>query len=147
MYYSHSVQTLPNLGCIHTRKVHELTCFGPNTMLSFGLFGAVRFQNKTTRTLKVIHSLVHPFNRTRACLESDRDHLFSWVSVRLFGAHPSVIAVFTPAQKIHTKGTPNEHEFDSIEPNETGVNTPLHSDNSNMMQWSLHSFYLMQSKW
>ncbi len=88
---------------------------GPNTMLIFVLFGAVRFHtalfasepetvNKTTRVLKVIHSLVHPFNRTRVRLEADRDHFFSWVSVRLFDPHPSVIAVFTPAQKIRTKG-------------------------------------------
>ncbi len=81
------------------------------------------FVNKTTRVLKVIHSLVHPFNRTRVCLEADLDHLFNWVSVQLFGPHMSVIAVFTPAQKILTKGR-NELEFDSIEPNKTGVNTP-----------------------
>ncbi len=55
-------------------------------------------------------------------MEVDRDNQFSWVSVWLFGAHPIVIAVFTPAQKI--KGG-NELEFDSIEPNKTGVNTPL----------------------
>ncbi len=42
---------------------------------------------------KVIHSLVHPFNRTRVCLEADWDHLFSWVSVRLFGPHLRAIAV------------------------------------------------------
>ncbi len=88
------------------------------------LFGAVRFHtalfasepeiiNKTTRVLKVIHSLVHPFNRTRVRLEADRDHLFSWDSVRLFGAHPSATAVFTPAQKIRTKRG-NKLEFDSI---------------------------------
>ncbi len=99
---------------------------GPNTMLIF-LFGAVRFHtalfasepetvNKTTRVLKVIHSLVHPFNRLRVRLEAD--------SVRLFGVHPIAIAVFTPAQNIRTKGG-NEPEFDSIEPNKTGVNTPL----------------------
>ncbi len=79
---------------------------GPNTMLIF-LFGAFRFHtalfasepetvNKTTRVLKVIHSLVHPFNRLRVHLEAD--------SVRLFGVHPIAIAVFTPAQNIHTKG-------------------------------------------
>ncbi len=56
--------------------------------------------NKTTRVLKVIHSLVHPLNRTRVGLEADRDHLFGCVSVPLFGPHLSVIAVFTPAQKI-----------------------------------------------
>ncbi len=98
------------------------------------MFGAVCFHtvlfasepktvNKTTRVLKVIHSLVHPFNRTRVRLEPDWDHLFSWVSVRLFGPHQSAIAVFAPAQKIRTKGG-NELEFDSVEPNKTGVNTP-----------------------
>ncbi len=75
--------------------------------------------NKTTRVLKVIHSLVHPFSRTRVCLEADRDHLFSWVQV--FGQHPNAIAVFTPALKIRTKGG-NELEFDSIKLNKTGVN-------------------------
>ncbi len=63
-------------------------------------------------------------NRTRVRLEPNRDHLFSWVSVRLFGAHQSAIAVFTPAQKIRTKGG-NKPEFVLIEPNKTGVNTPL----------------------
>ncbi len=60
-------------GCIHTRKIWS----GPNSMLIFGLFGAVRFhtalfvsepetkQNHTCAVLKVIHSLVHPLNRTR----------------------------------------------------------------------------------
>ncbi len=62
-------------------------------------------------------------NRTRVRLEVDRDHLFSWVSVWLFGPHSSAIAVFTPAQKIRTKGG-NKLEFDSIETNKTGVNTP-----------------------
>ncbi len=83
------------------------------------MFGAVCFHtvlfasvNKTTRVLKVIHSLVHPFNCTRVRLEPDRDHLFSWVSVRLFGPHQSAIAVFAPAQKIRTKGG-NELEFKS----------------------------------
>ncbi len=53
---------------------------GPNTMLIFFLLGAVRFHtalfasepeivNKTTHVLNVIHSLVHPFNRTRVRLE------------------------------------------------------------------------------
>ncbi len=51
---------------------------------------------------KVIHSLVHPFNRTRVHLDPDREQLFSLVPVRLFGSHPS--AIHTPAQKIHTKG-------------------------------------------
>ncbi len=46
------------------------------------------------------------------------------VSVRLFGVHPNAIAVFTPAQKIHTKGG-NEPEFVLIKLNKTGVNTPL----------------------
>ncbi len=32
-------------------------------------------------------------NRTRVCLVAGQDHLFSWVSVRLFGPHPSAIAV------------------------------------------------------
>ena len=59
-----------------------------------------------------------------SCLEPDRDHLFSWVSVRLFGLHQSAIAVFTPAQKIRTKGG-NKLELDSIEPNKSGVNTLL----------------------
>ncbi len=45
--------------------------------------------NKTTRVLKVIHSLVHPLNRTRVGLEADRDHLFGCVSVPLFGPHLS----------------------------------------------------------
>ncbi len=101
-------------------------------MLIFFFFGAVRFHtalfasepetvNKTTHVLKVIHSLVHPFSCTRVGLDADRVHLFSSVSVRCLD--PSAIAVFTPAQKIHTKG--NKLEFDSIEPNKTGVNTPL----------------------
>ncbi len=101
------------------------------------MFGAVCFHTalfasepetviKTTCVLEVIHSLVHPINCTRVRLEADRDHLFSWVLVRLFDPHPSAIAVFTPAQKIHTKGE-NELEFDLIEPNKTGVNTPLKS--------------------
>ncbi len=55
--------------------------------------------NKTTRVLKVIHSLVHPLNRTWVGLDADRD--FGCVPVPLFGPHLSVIAVFTPAQKIH----------------------------------------------
>ncbi len=73
---------------------------------------------------KVIHSLVHPFTHTRVRLAADRDHLFSWVSEQLFVVHPSAIAVFTPAQKIRTKGG-SELVFDSIEPNKTGANTPL----------------------
>ncbi len=60
--------------------------------------------NKTTHVLKVIHSLVHPFNRTRVNLEADRDHLFTWVLERLFGEHPSAIAVFTPCQKFRIQG-------------------------------------------
>ncbi len=99
----------------------------------FSLFGVVCFHtalfasepetvNKTTRVLRVIHSLVHPFNRTRVNLEDDRDHLFSWVSVRLFGVRLSAIAVFTPAQKVRTKGG-NELEFDLIEPNKIGEKT------------------------
>ncbi len=68
--------------------------------------------SKTPRVLNVIHSFVHPFNRTRVHLDADRDHLFSRVSVQLFGAHPSAIAVFTPAQKIRTKWG-NEFEFNS----------------------------------
>ncbi len=79
--------------------------------------------NKTTCVFKVIHTLVHPFNHTRVSLEAGRDHLFSWVWVRLFGPHLSAIAVFTPAEKIRSKGE-NELEFDSIGPNKTGVNTP-----------------------
>ncbi len=78
------------------------------------LFSAVYFQTalfaseqetvyKTTRVLMVIHSLVHPLNCTRVSLEADRDHLFSWVSVWLFGVHQSAIAVFRRAQKIRTK--------------------------------------------
>ncbi len=47
-----------------------------------------------------------------------------------FGAHQSAIGVFTPAQKIRTKGGNKpefvliEPEFVLIEPNKTGVNTP-----------------------
>ncbi len=59
-----------------------------------------------------------------SALEADQDHLFSWVSVRLYGVHQSTIAVFTPAQKIRTKGG-NKPELVLIEPNKTGVNTPL----------------------
>ncbi len=86
--------------------------------------------------LKVIHSLVHPFNCT--------------VSVRLFGPHPSAIAVFTPAQKIHTKGG-NELEIDSIEPNKTGVNTPIMSvvyvnEHMNMNVYSF-SFSMLPTPW
>ncbi len=116
----------------------------PNTMLI--LFGLVhvRFHtalfasqtetvNKTTSVLKVIHSLVHPLHQTRVCLEPDRDRLFSWVSVRLFGPHPSAIAVFTPAQKIRTKGG-NELELNSIKLNKTGVNTPWVCSASFMQQ-------------
>ncbi len=117
-------------GCIHIWKARMFTCFSPDQIQSrFFWFGAVRFHTalftsepetkKNTRELKVIQSLVYPFNHTRVRLEADWDHLFSWVSVRLF----SVTAVFTPAQKIRTKGV-NELEFDSIEPNKTGVNTP-----------------------
>ncbi len=69
--------------------------------------------NTTTRVLNAIHSLVHPFNRTRVRLEADRDHLFSWVSVQLFGPHQSMIAVFTPVQNIRTKRG-HELAFDSI---------------------------------
>ncbi len=81
----------------------------PNTMLIF--FCLVRFaftpslyisepetENKTTRVINIVNSLVHPFKRTIISLE-----FFSWVSVQLFGAHPSAIAVFTPAQKIRSK--------------------------------------------
>ncbi len=46
----------------------------------------------------------------------------SWL-VRLFGPHPSVIAVFTPAQTICTKRG-NKLDLNSIEPKKTGVNTP-----------------------
>ncbi len=49
-----------------------------------------------------------------------RPHLYNWDSV----SHPSAIVVFTPAQKIRTKGG-SELEFDSIEPNKTGVNAPI----------------------
>ncbi len=44
--------------------------------------------------------------------------------LHLFGVHQSTIAVFTPAQKIRTKGG-NEPELVLIKPNKTGVNTPL----------------------
>ncbi len=124
------------LVCIHTRKsASSLGLVRTKYGVDFFWFGAVRFHtalfasepetvNKTTRVLKVIHSLVYPFNRTRVSLEADRDHLFSWVSVQLFGPHSSTIAVFIPAQKIRIKRG-NELDFDSIEPNKTGVNTPL----------------------
>ncbi len=69
---------------------------------------------------KVIHPLVHPFNRTRVCLEPDRDHLFSWVSVRLFGPHPSVMYSHLPKRSAPR----GKLEFNSIEEKETGVNTP-----------------------
>ncbi len=105
-----------------------------NVDFYFFWFGAVRLHavlfvsepetvNKTTCVFKVTHTLVHPFNRTRVSLEVDRDHLFSWVWVWLFGLHRSTIAVFKPAQKIRTKRE-NELEFDSIGPNKSGVNTP-----------------------
>ncbi len=82
------------------------------------VFGVVRFHpalfasepetvNKISRVLKVLHSLVYSFNHTRTNLEADRDHLFSWVSVQLFGPHLTAIAVFTPAQKIRTNGEAN----------------------------------------
>ncbi len=54
----------------------------------------------------------------------DWDLLFSWVSVRLFGQQLSATAIFTPAQNICSKAS--KLEFDSIEPNKTGVNTPLY---------------------
>ncbi len=66
-----------------------------------------------------IHTLNGPYQSSFGT----EPELFSWVSVRLFGAHQSAIAVFTPAQKIRTKGG-NEPEFVLIEPNKTGVNTP-----------------------
>jgi len=46
------------------------------------------------------------------------------IQVRLFGTHPNGIAVFTPAQKICTKGE-NKLVFDSIKPNKTGFNSRL----------------------
>ncbi len=97
--------------------------------VDFFLFGAVRFHsalfasepeivNKTTRVLRssihwFIHSTVLEFvwNRTETTSSAGSQ-------VWLFGPHLSAIAVFTPAQKIHTKGG-NEFEFDSIEPNKT----------------------------
>ncbi len=62
------------------------------------LFLQPEIVNKTTHVLKVIHSFVHSFNRTRVCLEADRDHLFSWVWMSLFGLPPSAIVEFTSAQ-------------------------------------------------
>ncbi len=100
-------------------------------MLIFFLLGAVRFHtalfasepeivNKTTHVLNVIHSFIgssiQPYQSSFGSSAGSR--------VRLFSAHLSPIAVFTPAQKVRTKGG-NELEFDSIEPNKTGVNTPL----------------------
>ncbi len=71
----------------------------------FCLFDAVRYHtalfasepetvNEITHVLMVIHSLVYPFNRTRERTETTSSAF----------AHPSAIAVFTPAQKIRTKG-------------------------------------------
>ncbi len=76
-------------------------------------------QKLWTKPHVFLRSSIQPYQ-----LEADRDHLFGWVLVRLFGLHLSAIAVFTPAQKIHIKGG-NELEFDSIEPNKTGVNTAI----------------------
>ncbi len=88
------------------KSASSLLWSGPNTMLIFFIVGAVCFhtalfasepeivknkQKKNTCT-KVIHSLVHPFNRTRVRLVADQNHLFSCALVRLFGAHLSAIA-------------------------------------------------------
>ncbi len=49
--------------------------------------------------LLIDSSLVH--------LEADRDHLFSWILLWLYGLNLSTIAIFTPAQKICSKGETN----------------------------------------
>ncbi len=80
----------------------------------------------------VIRSLGQLFNRTRVRLK----------------AHPSAITVFTPAQKIHTKGA-NELDFDSIKPNKTGVNSPLMTSDpavycKGAIWWTGRTTYLSQ---
>ncbi len=76
---------------------------GPNTMLIFFVWCSslshcsfckwTRNCKQNHTCAKVFHSLGHPFNHTRVHLEVDRDHLFSWVLVRLFGAHQSAIGL------------------------------------------------------
>ena len=93
-----------------------------------------RISKQNHMCAKVIHLLdrnfggkknVHTQKKTyQTFLVPNRDHLFSRVSVRLFDAHPSSIAVFTPAPKKRTKEE-NESEFFSTELNKAGVNTPL----------------------
>ncbi len=112
----------PVLCCYRVYSHQESPLFhlllsGPNTMLSF--FGAVGFHTALFGS-EPETKLNHMW-----CLKSSIHwfiHSTVLVSVRLFGPHPS--GVFTPAQKIHTKGG-NQLEFDSIEPNKTGVNTPI----------------------
>ncbi len=70
-------------------------------------------------------------------------HLFIHLTVlSSFGNGPiavfSAIAVFTPAQKIRTKGV-NELEFDSIKPIKIGVDTPLVS-----MSCQINTFILFK---
>ncbi len=103
---------------------------GLNTMLIF-LFGVVHFHtalftsepefvNKTT--LKVLRSFIHWF--THSTVPEFIWNLFSLVSVRLFGAHPSAIAVFTPVLFGSTES--NSSSFPPlVRIFWTGVNTPI----------------------
>ncbi len=58
--------------------------------------------------------IVNKAHVLRSSIKPNQSSELSRVSVRLFGPHQSAIAVFTPAQKIHTKGR-NELELDSIQ--------------------------------
>ncbi len=82
---------------------------GPNTMLIFLVWCSSLSHCpfcKWTRNCKQNHSVlrssIHWFIHSPEMLEAARDHLSSWVSVRMFGPHLST--VFSPAQKICTKG-------------------------------------------
>ncbi len=95
-----------------------------NTFLLQLCFCLVRFaftlpflqvnQNKTIHVHKVIHSLIHPFNRTRVGLYWD--HLFSWVSVRLFGVHRVRLLYSHLSKRSAPRGETN---WSSIQSNQT----------------------------
>ncbi len=125
--------------CLHLASIISLVrafysafCIlsGPNT----NFFFEVRFHtalfacepeivNKPT-CAKVIHSLGHPFNCTRVHLESGPGPPLQLGLGTVDWSAPECDCCIHTCPKVpHQRG--NELEFDSIEPNKTGVNTPL----------------------
>ena len=72
-----------------------------------------------TRSDRGAFAFTSQANRTTVSLEANRDHLSGWVSVRLFGPHPSFDGLCSHQP---TRSAP-AILFSWVEPNKAGVNT------------------------